>query len=312
MMRRRDLWPAAAALTGCRRSTRKRIAVIPKGTAHLFWISVRKGAEAAGREFGVEILWNGPASETEYARQIQILESMAAQRVDAIAIAAAERKALVGPVERVFAAGIPVAVFDSGLDTTSYTAFIATGNYAAGRTAARTLAELIGGRGEVAVVMHAAGAQSSMDRERGFDEAMAQEFPQIRIVGRQFGRSDRAAAMSAAENLLTAHPALAGLFASAEPSSVGAAQALKSRGLSGKVKLVSFDASESMIEDLKGGTISAMLVQDPVRMGYETVKALVEKLNGGTPARRLDLEARVVRAADLARPEIQRLLNPAA
>src|SRR3712207_3473179 len=97
---------AVLACTACNRNRQKRIAVIPKGTSHVFWLSVREGAMKAGKDLNVEILWNGPSLETEYSRQIQILDSMIAQRVDGIAIAAAERKALVAGVERATAQGI--------------------------------------------------------------------------------------------------------------------------------------------------------------------------------------------------------------
>jgi ribose transport system substrate-binding protein len=217
----------AVAACACGGSRKKVIAVIPKGTSHLFWLSVQAGAMAAGQDLGVEVLWNGPATETEYSRQIQIVDSMIARRVDGIALAAAERKALVGVVDRAMKAGIPVTIFDSGLDSDNYTTFVATDNYEAGRLAARTLARLVGGKGKVAVVMHAPGSFSTMERERGFDEAMAQEFPEIRVVARQFGLSDRAKAVAASENILTAHPDLDGLFASTEPSSTGAALALR-------------------------------------------------------------------------------------
>ena len=119
MTTRREFSPVLAAISvaGCHGSRSKRIAVVPKATSHIFWLSVQKGAFAAGDEFGVEILWNGPPAETDYARQMQILDSMVSQRVDGIAIAAAERKALVSGVDRAVAAGIPVIVFDSGLDS---------------------------------------------------------------------------------------------------------------------------------------------------------------------------------------------------
>ncbi len=295
---------------GCGGSRKKVIAVIPKGTSHLFWLSVQAGAVAAGQDLGVEVLWNGPATETEYSRQIQIVDSMIARRVDGIALAAAERKALVGVVDRAMKAGIPVTIFDSGLDSDNYTTFVATDNYEAGRLAARTLARLVGGKGNVAVVMHAPGSFSTMERERGFDEAMAQEFPGIRVVARQFGLSDRAKAVAASENILTAHPDLDGLFASTEPSSTGAALALRARNLAGKIKFVAFDSSESMIADLKAGVIDAMVVQDPFRMGYEAVRTLVEKIQGGSPPKRMDLHATVVSRENLQDPDIQRLISP--
>lgn len=138
---RREFLPVVFGLTiaSCRGNRKRKIAVIPKATSHVFWLSVQKGAFAAGEEFGVDILWNGPPQETEYARQIQIVDSMVAQRVDGIAIAAAERKALVSCVERAVAAGIPVTVFDSGLDSQNYLSYVATDNVEAGRLGARTL-----------------------------------------------------------------------------------------------------------------------------------------------------------------------------
>jgi ribose transport system substrate-binding protein len=297
-------------LAGCRGSGKKVIAVIPKGTSHLFWISVQTGAEAAGKELGVEIVWNGPPQETEYSRQIQILDSMVARHVDGIAIAVSERKALVGSIDRAAAAGIPLVVFDSGAETTNYVSFIATDNVEGGRLGGRTLGQLLGGKGKVALMMHAPGSASTMDREKGFTEVIGKEFPGIQIVATQYGMSDRAKAMAASENILTAHPDLDGLFASSEPSSVGAALAIKGRGLSGKVKMVAFDSSDGMVEDLKGGTIDAMVVQDPFKMGFEAVRTVVDKINGKTPPKQQDLAARVIRKADLDKPEIQQLLNP--
>ncbi len=276
----------------------------------MFWQSVHAGANAAGRELGAEILWNGAASETDYSRQIQIVDSMIARRVDGLAVAASDRTALNNSLARAAAAGIPVVVFDSGVDSDDYMTFVATDNYEAGKLAARKLAALVRGKGKVAVVLHTPGSHSSMERERGFDEAMAAEFPAVTVVARQFGMSDRARAMAAAENIITAHPDLAGMFASAEPSSVGAALAVKSRGLSGKLRLVAFDAAEATIEDLKAGTVDALVAQDPFRIGYRAVQVLVERLNGSTPPRRIDLSARVVTRADLDAPEVRDLLFP--
>jgi ribose transport system substrate-binding protein len=308
--RRRWLLASAAVLSACGRRSKKVIAVIPKGTSHLFWVSVRSGAMSAGQEFDVDIDWNGPNLETEYSRQIEIMDSMIARHVDGIAVAACDRKSLTASLQRAAAAGIPVTVFDSGIDGDNYMSFVATDNLGAGRVAARTLAELLHGRGKVAMVMHAPGSLSTMDREKGFTEVMQKEFPGIEIVASQYGMSDRSKAMAAAENILTAHPDLDGLFASAEPSSVGTALAIKSRGLSGKVKFVSFDSSVGLVDDLKGGTIDAMVVQDPFQIGFTAVKTLVDKLHGQTPPKTIDLAAQVVRREDLEKPEIKRLLSP--
>ena len=295
---------------GCARSRERVIGVVPKGVNHLFWQSVHAGAVAAGRELGARIEWNGPPSETEYSRQIQIIDAMIARRVDALAIAAADLVALVGVVDRAMAQGIPVTIFDSGLSSTNYTSFVATNNYAAGELAARRLGQLVGGQGKVAMLMHVTGSASTLDREKAFDAVMAKEFPGITVAARQFGMSDRARALAAAEDILTVHPDLKGIFASAEPSTVGVAQALKSRGLAGKLQFVGFDSSDSLVEDLRAGVITALVVQDPFQIGHEAVRTLVEKLNGRTPPKRLDCAATVVTRAELEQPEIQRLLRP--
>jgi ribose transport system substrate-binding protein len=297
-------------LAGCQGSQKRVIAVVPKATDSIFWVAVESGAKAAGRELGVEILWNGPARETDYSRQIQIVDSMIARRVDGLAVAVAERKALVGSIDRAAAQKIPVTIFDSGLDSENFMTYVATNNYEAGQFGARTLAQFLGNKGKAAILMHAAGSASTMDRERGFRDVIEKEFPDIKIVATQYGNSDRAKAMAAGENILTAHPDLDGMFASSEPSSIGAALAIKSRGLSGKVKFVAFDSADSMIEDMKGGTIHAMVVQDPYYMGYTAVQTLVDKLNGKAPPKRMDLSAKVIKREDLEKPEIQKLLHP--
>jgi ribose transport system substrate-binding protein len=297
--RRLFLAGGALAAVGCRGGGQKTVAVIPKGTSHIFWLTVQAGAVAAGKQFHLNIEWNGPAQETEYARQIQIVDSMIARRVDGIVLAAADRKSLVQPVDRAMAAGIPVTIFDSGLDSTNYMSFVATDNVEAGRLAARTLAKAIGGKGEVGVVMHVPGSVSTMDREAGFDETIAKEFPGIQIVQKLYGMSDRGKSMAAAENILTVHPGLAGIFCSTEPSATGTALALKSRGLGGKVKMVGFDWNDAMVADIKAGVIYATIIQDPFRMGFEAVQTLSQKLSGGNPPKRIDLPATAITVENL-------------
>jgi ribose transport system substrate-binding protein len=301
---------AALALVSCQQRTKKLIGVVPKATSHLFFVSIHAGVDAAAKEFGVDIVWNGPREETEYSRQIEIVDSMIARHVDGLAISATDHAALVKPVERVMEAGIPVTVFDSGLDLTGYVTFVATDNYAAGQTAARRLAELVHGKGKVAELMHKPGGMSTVDRERGFEEVMAKEFPAIQIVARQYGMADRAKSRDAAEDILTAHPGLDGMFASAEANSIGAVQAIQTRGLARKIKLVTFDSSDMHIKALEDGIIDVMLVQDPYRIGYEAVRSLVMKLNGQTPAHEIDLKVREIRKSDLGQPDVQALLFP--
>ncbi len=284
--------------------------MVPKGQAHVFWQSVHAGAAAAGREFGVTIEWNGPATETEYTKQVEIVENYISRRVDGIVLAPTDRVALVAVIEKARRENIPVTIFDSGANTDSYVSFVATDNYAGGQMAARRLGQILKGQGKVAVIAVAPGSASTMERERGFQEAVAKEFPGLKLAALQYGMSDRARSLAVTEDTLSAHPDLNGIFASNESSAVGAAQALKSRGLAGKVKLVGFDSSPSLVVDLKDGVIDSLVVQNPYRMGYEAVKTVLDYLAGRTPPRRIDSGARLVTREDLANPEVQRLLNP--
>lgn len=298
------------ASAACRSRGRKLVGVVPKATSHLFFVAVHAGVNQAAADTGVDTLWNGPNEETDHGRQIQIVDAMVAQHVDALAISATDERALAQPVERAIRAGIPVSVFDSGVNVEGYVTFVATDNFQAGCTAARRLAAVIGNRGKIGMVMHKPGGLSTVLREQGFEQTITKEFPNITIAARQFGMSDRAKARAAAENMLTAQPDLAGLFASSEASSFGAIQALSARGLNGKVKLITFDTSDLHVTALKSGTVDVMLVQDSYRIGYEAVRSLADKLHGRAPAHRIDLPVRIITRDDLGKPDVEALLSP--
>src|ERR1017187_640955 len=133
---------ALVALAACNRDRKKVIAVIPKGNAHLFWQSVHAGAVATSRDAGVDIIWNGPATESDYTGQLKVVDAMINRRVDAIALAPIDSKAMVGVVERAAREGIPVIIFDSGIDTDQFVAQVATDNYHAGEIAADRMAQI--------------------------------------------------------------------------------------------------------------------------------------------------------------------------
>ena len=290
-------------------SGKKVIAVIPKGVAHFFWQSVHSGAEAAGKELGVEIVWKGPAQETDYSGQINIIEDAITRRVDGIVLAPSHRDAMVPIVERAQREGIPVVIFDSGIGTETYTSYVATNNHQGGVVGAERLAEKLGGKGKVAILGVKAGSVSTDEREAGFQETIKQKYPGIEIVAFQYGEADRSRSLDRATDILTAHSDLNGFFASNESSTVGAVQAIKQKGLAGKVVLVGFDSSPNLIDDLKAGAIDSLVLQNPYKMGYEAVKTMVAKLNGQTPARQMDTGVKLLTKDNLDTPEMQQLLK---
>lgn len=301
---------AALLLAGdaCKRRQKREIAVIPKGRAHLFWQSVHAGAAKAAREDGVEIIWNGPATETDYNGQLQIVDAMINRGVDAIVLAPIDKKAMVSVVERATRQNIPVIIFDSGIDTDVFVSQVATDNYQAGQMAADRLSQILGGKGKVFMVAVQPGAASTMAREQGFEDRVKEKYPGIEIVDKRFGMADFAKSLAVTENMLTAHPEAVGLFASNESSAVGAAQALKAR--QSKVRMVGFDWSPTLLDDLRGGLIDSLVVQHPFKMGYESVKSAVARLNGQTPQKINNLAPRLIVKEDLDKPDVQEQLNP--
>ena len=119
-----------------------------------------------------------------------------------------------------------------------------------------------------------------------------------------------AKALAAAENMLTAHPDLGALFASAEPATVGVGRALRGRDLIGKVKFVGFDFSAPIEDDLRAGVVDALIVQDPFNIGYQAVKAVLAKIAGETPQKQIDTPATVVTQDNIDSEEIDRLVHP--
>ena len=298
-----------ALLTGCQREPSKVIGVVPKGANHIFWQTVRAGAVKAAREAGYQVEWNAPELEIDASRQIAIVEAMINRQVAGIVLAPVDRKALVNVVERAGKQGIPVAIFDSAIDTKKLISYVATDNMEGGRMAARRLAEIIGGQGKVAIITFMPGSAATEERTHGIEDEVRAKYPKINIVARQFGMADRAKSMAVTENILTAHPDLAGVFADNESSSSGAVQALKARGKRA-VKMVAFDHAENLVEELRAGWIDALVVQNPFKMGEASTGAIIAKLRGQTPAAQVDSGIALVRKADLDKLEVKALMAP--
>ena len=299
------------SLLSCGRGQDKRLRILvsPKGLTHDFWLSVKAGADSAGREMGVEIVWKGPAAETDIAGQIAIIEDYINKRMDAIVMAACDTKALIPVVERAHAEGIPVITIDSGLDSDIPLSFVASDNVRAAEKAADILAQLVGERGAVALVNFIPGAATSIWRETGFNQGI-EKHPDIILAAVQYCQADVATAMTVTENILTAQPELKGIFAANEAAAIGASQAISARNLQGKIKLVAFDASPAEIEGLNSGVIHALLVQNPFAMGYLGVKSAVKAIHGEPVEKRIDTGVTVITPDNLDQPEIQKLVYP--
>jgi ribose transport system substrate-binding protein len=295
-------------LAGCHREHKRVIAVIPKGNADLFWQSVHAGAVKAGRETGVDVLWNGPASEADYTVQIQIVDAMINRHVDAIALAPTDRQALVTVVNRAADRNVPVVIFDSAIDTQRFVSQVATDNYKAGQMAGDRMGKILNGKGKVVIVAVKPGAASTEAREKGFEDTIHQKFPGIQILDKRYGMALVAQAMTVTENMLTGHRDLDGIFASNESSTIGAAQAM--RGRAGKIKVVGFDSSPALLDDLSSGLLDSLVIQDPFKMGYQALMTAVKHLQGEAVTKVVDLEPRLIDRQNLNDPDVQAQLHP--
>ena len=285
------------------------IAVIPKATTHIFWQSVRAGALKAGEEAGVRILWSGPERETDRERQIQIVEDFLVRKVIGVVLAPNDENALVPSVEKIYARNIPCAIIDSGIKTDKYVCFAATDNYKGGVIAARRMGEILGGKGKVVVIKYVQNHDSTTNRENGFIETIEKEFPGIEILDAEYAGDTVDKAIDLTKDMLSKHSSLDGLYACNAPTSVGAKQALAGQKLSGKIKMVGFDAEDALVDGLKTGVIDSLVVQNPFKMGYEGVKAVLDKLEGKEVPRRIDTGVWLVTKERLDEPEIRALLS---
>ena len=287
------------------------IAVIPKGTTHVYWNSVHAGAAKAAKELGVIIHWQGPLKEDDRQVQIQTVQNFISRGVDAIALAPLDARSLVPVVKAAGSKDIPVIIFDSDLGSDAYRSFVATDNGEGGRLAARRLAEVVGGKGNVILLRYAEGSASTTHREEGFLAEMKKFEPAIKLVSaNQYAGVTMEKAYQVAQNLLNRYPDVDGIFCANEVSTQAVLRALQTARKAGKVKLVGFDANETLVNALRTGEVHGLAVQDPFGMGYLAVKTAVQALQGETVSRRIDTGVTMVTADNTNEPRVSTLLHP--
>jgi len=287
------------------------IGVIPKETASVYWEGVRKGALQAGKEENYEVLWNGPEIETDCERQIQIVEDMIAQKVAGIVLAPSNRKALVPAVEKTFARKIPCVIVDSGVETDKYLSYMATDNRKGGVLAAKRIGEILGGKGRIIVVAWTPNSASTDARIEGFRETLAKEFPGIEIVDTQFPNPPTMdKARDVTQDMLTRNSGVDGIFACNATTAGGALTALRDfqKG-DKKIKMVGFDAWPLLVDGLQKGDLDSLIIQNPYKMGYEGVKAIVRQIKGEQVPKEVDTGVELITKDRLSDPKIKELLE---
>ena len=301
--------PAASGRDGAARPT---IAVIPKGTTHVFWQSVEAGAKEAAEAEGVDIIWKGPLKESDRSGQIEMVQRFVSQGVAGIALAPLDSKALRGPVDAAAAKGIPVVIFDSALEGQAgeqFVSFVATDNKAGGLAGGRRLAELIDGKGKVVLLRYLAGSASTAEREAGFLEALA-DAPDVSVTSdNQYGGATASEAQQKAMSMLATLRDADAIFTPNESSTYGMLLALRQAGLAGQKVFVGFDASPPLVEALRAGEVHALVVQNPRKMGFLAVQTLAKHLRGEPVDQRIDTGVMLVTKDNLDTPEVKAMLQ---
>jgi ribose transport system substrate-binding protein len=311
---------ALAAFVACRggsSTTSYRIGMVPKGSTHEHWKRVHAGAEKAVREFAaagvtVDLLWKAPIREDDREQQVQVVEGFISQGVNGLILAPLDSRALVRPVEEAKAAGIPTLIFDSALATSGdQVSYVSTDNGKGGHLAGQRMGELLKGAGTVLMLRYQEGSAATEERERGFLDALTR-FPNIHVISSdQFAGPTRDTAKTASENLLNRFAdRVDGIFTPNESSTAGMLLALQDIGKAGKITFVGFDYSSTFIAPLERGELKGFVVQNPVNMGYLSVKTLVNHLRGRPVPATLDTGVSLVTLDNLKDPAVQAVINP--
>jgi len=299
-----------------------RIAVIPKGTTHVFWKSIHAGAVKAEQELkeagiDVEVIWKGPLKEDDRESQIRVMEGFVTRGVSGIVLAPLDDVALRMSVKDAVNNGIPVVIIDSGLKSEDYVSFVATDNKIGGRKGGERLAEILDGKGKVIMLRYQEGSASTMNREQGFLDVLKEKYPEIEVVSsNQYGGATTESAYIASENLLAplrkpdGGLTIDGIFCPNESTAFAMLRALEDSGLAGKVMYVGFDSSDRLVLSLRKGYIKGLVLQDPINMGYLGVKTIVAHLRGEQVEKRIDTGSVVATPENMDEPKMKNLLEP--
>jgi len=293
------------------------VAVVPKGTTHEFWKAINAGAfkaqqELDGKGCKLKIIWKGPLREDDRDQQIQVVENFMTRRVSAIVLAPLDSQALVKPVHNAIRAKVPVVIMDSDLKSDEYVSFVATDNYKGGRLAGEEMGRLLEGKGNVILLRYAVGSASTEAREAGFLDALT-NYPNIKLISSdQHAGATRELAYQASQNLLNRFGReVNGVFCPCEPPTIAMTKALRDLGLAGgKVKMIGFDAGSQSVLDLKNGDVQALVVQNPLLMGYLGVVTAVKHLKGEKVEKRIDTGVSLITKSNMEQPDMSSLLHP--
>ena len=305
---------ASASLIGCQRKAETAapevvyIPLISKGFQHQFWQAVRKGAENAAKDLGVQITFEGPETESQVDKQIEMIQAALGKNPKALGIAALDSKAAIPLLQQAQAKKIPIIAFDSGVDSDIPLTTVSTDNIVAAGLAADKMAEALGGKGKVAVLVHDQTSRTGIDRRDGFINRMKEKHPNIQVLEPQYGGGDNLRSTEIAKAVINGNPDLKGYFGANEGSAIGIVNAVRELKMEGKLVIIGYDSGKLQIDAINSGLMFGAVQQNPVLMGYKTVEWAVRALKGETPPKHVDSGYVWADKASMNSPEVQGVL----
>jgi ribose transport system substrate-binding protein len=248
-----------------------------------FWIPVKNGALKAAEElkpYNCTVDWINAGAQHTTDVFGQAVEAAVAQGYDAIATIAGD-SGMVNYINKAVAAGIPVATFTNETNSPNMRLFfVGVDVYQQGKVAGETMAKLLGNKGKVAIITGLFSVEGHELRRKGFEEALAKNAPNVKIVGRVENNDKGDIAYRQAQDFMNANPDLSGIFITAG-GPFGAAKAVQEAGKSGKIHVVCYDFVDETMEYVKNGAIDATIGQDPYAQGHDPAIRLFNYLAGG-------------------------------
>ncbi len=290
------------------------IPIIVKDTTSFYWQIVLAGARKAGKDLSVHVPELGAQSESDINGQISILENAVSGNPAAIVISPTQFKALGKPITEA-AKKVKIIGIDSAADSKAFTSFLTTDNVQGGRIAADGLAAALTAKygkaeGDVALITAIAGVGSLDQRAKGFKEELAAKYPGLKLVADKVADGQSTTALNIMTDLITANPNLRGVFASNLIMAQGVGQAIAENKKGDTIKVVGFDSDEKLIKLLTNGNLSALVVQDPYRMGYDGIKTAFAASKGEKVPETVDTGANLITKENMKSERSQALLNP--
>jgi len=280
------LLASAAVPAASQAASQKTIAFVMGAINDPFFNAMKVGAEAEAKAKGVKLIWPGDVQYSP-ATQLPVVDQVLAQKPDGLVLIPTDPVALQPTIGKAKAAGIPVVNVDTHVnDLTDVVSFITGDNADGGAKAADALANAMrykaGQKYQVVVGLTSATATTNVARLEGFSKAIAAKYPGIQIVDKAYSQSDSAIANTNVNNWLTKYPKLRGIFAIDGTNATGAAAAIQSKGLIGKIALVGYDAYPANVKLVQKKVFAALIAQDPGAEAKQAIDTLLDVWAGKT------------------------------